>query len=63
MPNPRWFLPQFFIQSFLSVYDAALVRSVGGFRLGFEGSQDYDLTLRCVEQLAPAQIHHIPHEL
>ncbi|MBA2271611.1 MAG: glycosyltransferase, partial [Chthoniobacterales bacterium] len=28
-----------------------------------EGSQDYDLTLRCVEQIAPAQIRHIPHVL
>ena len=49
--------------SHLSVYDAALVRRVGGFRVGFEGSQDYDLTLRCVEQLEPAHIHHIPHVL
>jgi O-antigen biosynthesis protein len=60
--NPDLFLAQNYT-SHLSVYDAALVRQVGGFRLGFEGSQDYDLTLRCIEQLAPAQIHHIPHVL
>jgi glycosyltransferase involved in cell wall biosynthesis len=29
---------------------AALVRSVGGFREGFEGSQDYDLLLRLTER-------------
>ena len=37
-----------------------LVREVGGFREGFEGSQDHDLLLRCTERLAPEQIHHVP---
>ena len=60
--NPDLFQTQNYV-SHLSVYDAALVRSVGAFRVGFEGSQDYDLTLRCVERLTPAQIHHIPHVL
>jgi len=60
--NPDLFHTQNYV-SHLSVYDAALVRQVGGFRIGFEGSQDYDLTLRCVEQLEPSQIHHIPHVL
>jgi len=49
--------------SHLGVYDAALVREVGGFREGYEGSQDYDLALRCVERLEPRQIHHIPRVL
>lgn len=39
---------------------AGLVREVGGFRKGFEGSQDHDLILRCTERLAPAQVVHIP---
>lgn len=60
--NPDLFHTQNYV-SHLSVYEAALVREAGGLRLGFEGSQDYDLTLRCIEQLAPAQIHHIPHVL
>src|SRR5205807_8209380 len=30
---------------------------------GFEGSQDYDLVLRCVERLRPDQIRHIPRIL
>lgn len=40
-----------------------LVREVGGFRPGFEGSQDHDLILRCTEQLQPAQVVHIPKVL
>lgn len=47
----------------LGVYHAALVKSVGGFRIGLEGSQDYDLALRCIEHIAPNQIHHIPRIL
>src|SRR3546814_227688 len=40
-----------------------LARDVGGFRRGFEGSQDHDLVLRCTEKLEPAQIVHIPRVL
>ena len=40
-----------------------LVRAVGGFRKGFEGSQDHDLILRCTERLAPTQVRHIPKVL
>ncbi|PYE16631.1 GT2 family glycosyltransferase [Paraburkholderia silvatlantica] len=49
--------------SHLGVYRKALVDEVGGFRLGFEGSQDYDLALRCVERVDAAQILHIPRVL
>ena len=49
--------------SHLGAYRSALVREVGGFRLGFEGAQDHDLVLRCAERVAPAQIHHIPRVL
>lgn len=49
--------------SHLGVYRADLMRRVGGFREGYEGSQDYDLALRCIEQLQPQQIVHIPHVL
>jgi O-antigen biosynthesis protein len=49
--------------SHLGVYQTALIRQLGGFRLGFEGSQDYDLALRCIEQIKPSQIVHIPHVL
>lgn len=60
--NPQLFLGQNYI-SHLGVYRTELVRRVGGFRPGFEGSQDYDLTLRCIEQIAPEQIQHIPRVL
>ena len=60
--NPELFLGQNFVNH-LGIYRTDLVRRVGGFREGFEGSQDYDLALRCLEQLAPAQIRHIPRLL
>ncbi len=47
----------------LGVYRASLVAEVGGFRKGYEGSQDYDLCLRCSERLTPAQIVHLPFVL
>jgi GT2 family glycosyltransferase len=60
--NPDLFLSQNYISHF-GVYRTALVRQVGGFRTGYEGSQDYDLALRCVEHLTDAQIVHIPKPL
>ena len=60
--NPELFLGQNFINH-LGVYRTELLREIGGFREGFEGSQDYDLALRCVERLKPAQIRHIPRIL
>ncbi len=38
----------------LSVLRTELVRQVGGFRQGFDGSQDYDLVLRVTEQARPS---------
>lgn len=46
--------------SHLGCYKTNLIRSIGGFRVGYEGAQDYDLALRCIELIAPSQIHHIP---
>ena len=46
--------------SHLGVYRTSTVRKVGGFRKGLEGSQDYDLLLRVLEQINPRNIHHIP---
>ena len=60
--NPDLFLSQNMI-SHLGVYYAALVRDLGGFRQGYEGSQDYDLALRCVERLGAEHIVHLPHVL
>src|SRR5207244_13240285 len=60
--NPELLLGQNCI-SHLGVYRHRVVREVGGFREGFEGSQDYDLALRCTEKLRPTQIRHIPRVL
>ena len=45
----------------LLVYRRMLINEVGGFRVGFEGSQDFDLALRCTEKTQ--NIIHIPHVL
>lgn len=60
--NPELFLGQNYINH-LGVYRRSLLREIGGFREGFEGSQDYDLALRCVEKLRPQQVRHIPRVL
>ncbi|TMP93118.1 MAG: glycosyltransferase [Verrucomicrobia bacterium] len=60
--NPELFLGQNFVNH-LGVYRAELLDKIGGFREGFEGSQDYDLALRCVERLEPKQVRHIPRIL
>ncbi|MFM2341611.1 MAG: hypothetical protein RLZZ592_1264 [Pseudomonadota bacterium] len=50
--------------SHLGVYRRDLVSTIGGFRESYEGSQDHDLVLRCVERIAdPADIVHVPHVL
>lgn len=47
----------------LTMIRSDLAREVGGFRKGFEGSQDHDLILRCAERLKPENIHHVPKVL
>lgn len=60
--NYQLFLSQNMI-SHLGAYHRETIRMIGGFRPGFEGSQDYDLALRFIEQIKPQQIFHIPHVL
>src|SRR3546814_18583511 len=57
--SPELFLSQNMINH-LGVYRRSLVASVGRFRLGFEGSQDYDLALRVIERSAPERIRPVP---
>ena len=45
----------------LAIYDRKLLVRIGGFRSGFEGSQDHDLMLRAVEHAS--DVVHIPHLL
>jgi O-antigen biosynthesis protein len=56
--NIDLFLSQNMI-SHLGVFRRTLVETAGGFREGFEGSQDYDLALRCADATLPTRIHHI----
>jgi glycosyltransferase involved in cell wall biosynthesis len=62
--KPEW-LPDLLLGSMytchLSVYRTELIRAVGGFRPGFEGSQDHDLCLRIAER--NPVVRHIPHVL
>lgn len=60
--NPDLFLSHNMF-SHLGAYRRDLLASVGGFRPGFEGAQDYDLVLRCAERISQEQIYHIPHVL
>ncbi|MFO1451516.1 MAG: glycosyltransferase [Opitutaceae bacterium] len=61
------FLPDLFTSqnylSHLSVYRTRLIREAGGFRPGYEGSQDWDLALRVSERSSAARIRHIPKVL
>jgi glycosyltransferase involved in cell wall biosynthesis len=57
--NPELFLGQNLINH-LGVYRRSLVGKVGGFRKGFEGSQDYDLALRIICATSDDKIRHIP---
>lgn len=51
--KPEWSPEHFYSFMYtchLGVYRAALVRELGGFRTGYEGSQDYDLAIRVAEK-------------
>lgn len=43
----------------LCCYEMALLKSLGGMRLGYEGAQDYDLILRASAVVQAYDIHHI----
>ncbi|KAB8043588.1 glycosyltransferase family 2 protein [Janthinobacterium aquaticum] len=61
-----WNRPLFYSHNMIShlgVYQTALLREIGGFQIGMEGSQDYDLALRCIERIDDSQIHHIARVL
>jgi GT2 family glycosyltransferase len=46
--------------SHLGAYRRNLVERIGGMRVGYEGSQDYDLTLRAAAATDTKRIRHIP---
>jgi GT2 family glycosyltransferase len=49
--------------SHLGLLATDLVRAAGGFRVGLEGSQDWDLVMRCMERVDARQIRHLPRVL
>ncbi|MBT2768126.1 glycosyltransferase family 2 protein [Stenotrophomonas sp. ISL-67] len=62
--KPDWNLDLFLSQMYLghlTSFEAQLVRQAGGLRSGCDGSQDYDLVLRCVA--AGATVAHVPRVL
>lgn len=60
--NPELMWAQNMI-SHLGCYRKTTLDEMGGFRTGFEGSQDYDLALRVIQRSIPSQIVHIPRVL
>lgn len=60
--NPDLFLSQNCV-CHLSVYSRELIAAAGGFRTGYEGAQDWDLTLRVTSSLGHAEIGHVPKVL
>lgn len=59
--KPDWCPDSFLSRMYtchLGVYRRSVLTAIGGFRVGFEGSQDYDLVLRVTEKTD--QIFHIP---
>jgi O-antigen biosynthesis protein len=62
--KPDWSPDSFLSRMYtchLGVYRRSLITEIGGFRVGFEGSQDYDLVLRFTEKTD--KIFHIPKVL
>ncbi len=60
--NPDLFYSQNFLQH-LTLYRRSVVARINGFQSDYPGSEDYDFTLRFIEQIDSSHIHHIPHIL
>ena len=56
--NPDMFFSQNYLSHFTMI-QKSIVDRVGGFRTGYEGSQDYDLFLRCLHHIDNTEIGHI----
>lgn len=60
--NPDLMRSQNYMCHFV-VIRKALIHEAGGFRCGFEGAQDHDLLLRCIERTSADGIVHVPKVL
>lgn len=64
--KPDWSPDLFFSLNYLnhlSVFRRDILTKIGGFDESVNGSQDYDLILRYIEQIEESQIKHIPRVL
>ena len=64
--KPDWnpdFFTAFDYMANLRLWHTEAVRRLGGFRLGFDEAECYDLTLRCMASCGQEQILHIPRVL
>lgn len=60
--NEELFLTQNYINH-LGVYRTNVLKDIGGFRAGFEGSQDHDMALRFISACGGKGVVHIPRVL
>ncbi|QIA64448.1 glycosyltransferase [Vibrio astriarenae] len=61
-----WNLDLLYSQNYVShlgVYKTQILKQIGGFRIGFEGSQDFDLLLRYSREIDQSKVVHIPRVL
>jgi GT2 family glycosyltransferase len=64
--KPDWnpdFFTSFDYMANLRLWHTETVRRLGGFRLGLDGAECYDLTLRCIASCGQQQILHVPRVL
>jgi GT2 family glycosyltransferase len=64
--KPNWDPDRVVRQNYVchfAVHRTALVRRLGGLRIGLEGAQDHDLVLRMSEIVSPDRIQHVPQIL
>lgn len=60
--NYELFLSQNMISHF-GVYRRSVLEHIGGFRVGYEGAQDWDLALRVIEKIGVENVVHVPRVL
>ncbi|MDO4682726.1 MAG: glycosyltransferase [Lautropia sp.] len=60
--NYELFLSQNMISHF-GVYRRSVLEDIGGFRVGYEGAQDWDLALRVIEKVGVQNVVHVPRVL
>src|SRR5439155_25146698 len=61
--KPQWDADLFLVENYAAhaaIVHASLARDAGGFRSEYDGAQDLDFMLRCVERIDESQIKRIP---